>query len=328
MDIKIVRILILALFPAVLITVSLFFSCRHETDGLDELPKICFQTQVLPIFQSSCGISGCHDESTAEAGYVLRDYAGIMKGVNAGNPDKSEVYSVLINLWSDEMMPPNQPLSIENRSIIRLWIEQGAKNNSCNDTSGTPAKRACFERDILPVLQSSCALSGCHDQATAEEGYNYTSYASTMNKGVNEGNPNSSKLYEVLVEDNPEDRMPPTPYNRLPQAQIDSIYNWISYGALNETCETTTCNLTNITYNATITPILQTHCIGCHSGSSPSGSINLSVYSEIQTIAGNGRLMGAVKRQPLYSPMPPAGTLPTCKINQLESWVTAGAPNN
>jgi hypothetical protein len=55
-----------------------------------------------------------------------------MKSVTAGNADKSEAYQAITSAF--ESMPPDNPLPINKRTIIRLWIEQGAKETSC----GTP----------------------------------------------------------------------------------------------------------------------------------------------------------------------------------------------
>jgi hypothetical protein len=113
------------------IIISIVSSCHHETDNADLLPEICFEREILSIFQTSCAMSGCHN-SAGEAGFNLTTYNGIMKGVIPGEAMKSKVYSVLVNVWSVEnMMPPDRPLSMENRSLIKIWIEQGAKENAC-----------------------------------------------------------------------------------------------------------------------------------------------------------------------------------------------------
>ena len=104
-------------------------SCRHD-DDISQLPDVCFQTEILPIFKSNCALSGCH--GGGGHGPSLSSYAGIMEGVTPGKPEKSRVYRVLSNVWSVEsMMPPDRPLSEENRSKIRVWIEQGAKDTTC-----------------------------------------------------------------------------------------------------------------------------------------------------------------------------------------------------
>jgi len=106
---------------------SVFYSCEHKTYEPTELREVNFQDEVLPIFQTSCGISGCHDAGTAEKGYVYVDYASVMKSVVAGDPAKSEAYSAIIQKLGG-YMPPANPLNEESRSLIRIWIEQGAQN--------------------------------------------------------------------------------------------------------------------------------------------------------------------------------------------------------
>jgi hypothetical protein len=105
-------------------------SCSHK-DDITALPEICFTNDILPIFQTSCTISGCHGSSGGE-GLDLTNYIGIMQGVTAGDANNSKVYKALSNVWSVEgMMPPDRPISLQNRSKIKVWIEQGAKETAC-----------------------------------------------------------------------------------------------------------------------------------------------------------------------------------------------------
>lgn len=104
-------------------------SCQHEGIPAEEMTQICFTEQVLPIFMNSCGTSGCHDAKTAEGDYVFTDYASIMKAITPGNASKSKAYEAITS--TDEIMPPDNPLPLDKRTIIRLWIEQGAKQTDC-----------------------------------------------------------------------------------------------------------------------------------------------------------------------------------------------------
>jgi hypothetical protein len=110
--------------------IAVISSCRHN-DDITGIPEICFVGEILPIFQSNCTMSGCHSSSGGE-GLDLTTYDGIMQGVSAGNAMQSRVYTALISVWAAEgMMPPDRPMSIQNRSKIKVWIEQGAKNTTC-----------------------------------------------------------------------------------------------------------------------------------------------------------------------------------------------------
>lgn len=111
--------------------VIIISSCSHSTEGLSAIDTICFESDVLPIFQTNCAISGCHDGSTEEIKYV--DYESIMETVTPNDAKDSKAYKSITDTWSEEFMPPlpRQPLSKEQRTLIYLWIEQGAKNISC-----------------------------------------------------------------------------------------------------------------------------------------------------------------------------------------------------
>jgi len=400
---------------------SIFFSCKHDPQGIDQMETICFETQILPIFQTSCAISGCHDSPGEESSYIFTDYTHVMEAVTPGDPMKSPAYTALISSGEEGIMPPGQPLSVQNRTLIRVWIEQGATNANCSiscdtssvmtfegniwpiielncvschsgsnpqggllltdycdvaqvastglligvmrdgtyplmppgsslpecqnrqvelwieggsdtlctqnpDTNTYRNPRACFQRDVLPVLQSSCAISGCHDATTHRGGYNFTSYATTKN-AVSAGNPAGSKLYEVITTGEAEDRMPPNPYQPLSTAVIDTIYKWISYGALDEYCGEACDTVTAITFSGIVSPVIESNCRGCHSGASPSGGVSLTNWSQVAAQASNGKLTG-VLRDGTYVLMPPSGALSECRIQQIETWVQAGFQNN
>lgn len=204
-----------------------------------------------------------------------------------------------------------------------------------SDTTSTPKDTTvCFERDILPILRSNCAMSGCHDAYTREEDIDLTSYQSLMNSGDDElvvaHNVSKSDLYEVITSSRASKRMPPPPRSALTAEQIALIRRWILEGAVNRDCsnDTVTCNVDNVTYAATIQPLLQTNCVGCHSGSAPSGGVLLTTYANVKAQADNGKLVGAVSHATGYKAMPPGGRLQNCAIEQIKVWVQAGALNN
>lgn len=104
-------------------------SCKHDGIPADQMEQICFTDQVLPIFQNSCGTSGCHDAKSSESGYVFTDYASIMKSITPGNASKSKAYQAMTSTIL--LMPPDNALPESKRTIIRIWIEQGAKQTTC-----------------------------------------------------------------------------------------------------------------------------------------------------------------------------------------------------
>jgi hypothetical protein len=90
-----------------------------------------------------------------------------------------------------------------------------------------------------------------------------------------------------------------------------------------------TCGTLVFTYSGAIAPLLNTNCIRCHNATTTRAGINLSTYEGVKTVALNGRLLGSIKKETGYKPMPPGNTkLPGCQIRQIEKWVRAGAENN
>jgi hypothetical protein len=187
-----------------------------------------------------------------------------------------------------------------------------------------------FENEILPLLVSNCTKSGCHDAATAENGIVLNSYASVMSSDLIEsGNPEKSVLYKVITEDDADGAMPPFPSYPLESDQVQKIGTWITQGAKNNKCNSMACDRTNVTYSASIHPLITAKCKGCHSGDPPSGNLDLTQHQALQTIALDGRLTGAVTHAPGFSPMPQGGSkLSDCEIEMIGIWVTQGARNN
>lgn len=186
-----------------------------------------------------------------------------------------------------------------------------------------------FEQQLLPILVSNCAMSGCHDVASRRDGVILTSYDYVRSTGeIRLNNPTESEIYEVLFDSDPEDRMPPAPRAPLSAEEKALLLKWIEQGAQDLYCEAA-CDTTAVRFSANIAPLIQSQCQGCHQGGSPSGGIRLDSYERIKEQVDNGQLWGAAARLSGYSPMPPAGTgLSACELRQLEIWIQAGAEND
>ncbi len=202
--------------------------------------------------------------------------------------------------------------------------------NPGNDYGGTTPDckyvGVCFESSVLPIFQSSCAKSGCHD-ANSGNDYNLTTYENIVRKGIVPGNASQSKLYQVTGYSG-EDLMPPAPNAHLTTAQRDSIAKWINQGAKNTTHCNCSCDTTKFTFAASIKPLMDSYCVGCHNPASAGGNILLTTYAGVQTVALNNKLMGSITHAVGFSPMPKGGKLSQCQITQVKKWVNAGALNN
>jgi cytochrome c553 len=194
-------------------------------------------------------------------------------------------------------------------------------------TQTCSADTVYFQNKVLPLLNSSCAMSGCHDAATHKEGINLTTYASIVaTGGVRPGNPSNSKLYTALNKTGG-DRMPPAPAAAFTQAQKDIISKWILQGAKNNACND--CDTMQFTYTAAVSPIMNTYCKGCHNPSSLGGGVDVSTYAGVKSIAFSGRLMGSITHATGFIAMPQGGNkLSDCRITQIQKWIAAGSLNN
>lgn len=97
-----------------------------------------FSEDVVPIFKGRC--VGCHSpgqEAAEKSGLDLTSYAGVMKGTKHGpmvvprDPDSSNLMWLLEWRASAELRMPHgkKQLSSCDRTTIRKWIREGAKDN-------------------------------------------------------------------------------------------------------------------------------------------------------------------------------------------------------
>lgn len=194
-------------------------------------------------------------------------------------------------------------------------------------TQSCSADTVYFQNKVLPLLNSGCAMSGCHDIITHKEGVYLSTYGNIMaTGGVRPGDPSNSELFKVLNKSGNE-RMPPPPAAAFTQAQKDIIYTWILQGAKNNACND--CDTTLFTYSGAVTPIMNTYCKGCHNPTNLGGGIDVSTYASVKSIALNGKLIGSIMHTAGFSAMPKGSSkLSDCRINQVQKWITAGTPNN
>lgn len=178
----------------------------------------------------------------------------------------------------------HEPITIEgdNNPVDTTGNNNPTDTTGNNPTDTTAAGTPCdpdvvyFELDVLPILRSNCAKSGCHDANTAQKGVILESYESIMATGkIEPFNLNDSEVYEVIVETDPDKRMPQPPNARLTSEQVNVIASWILQGAKNETCDPGAggCNTDNVSYSADIRPIIENNCLGCHRGPTRLGAL-------------------------------------------------------
>ena len=319
-------------------------SCTHESVLLDNLDTICFEQEILPIIQTSCGISGCHNSVYSE-GFSAVSYNTIINAVKPGYPNSSLLYKVITNINGEQIMPPDQPLNKEQRTAIMIWISQGALNTSCDLSKTTDTldplpvdnfnyDSVCFTQRVLPLIRSSCATANCHDAITHKEGLRLTDYSHIASSSlVKPFNPGGSKLYKVLNESG-EDRMPRAPNPPFTSEQKAIIYNWIEEGALNSDCPQLECDtLDVISFAEQVWPVISNSCTGCHNDINTNGGVKLRDYSDVYNYVSTKRngtpyLLGTLKQLSGFAAMPQNGRLDDCVIRKIELWIDQGALNN
>ena len=99
---------------------------------------VSFKEDILPLFKWRC--ASCHEPGGSgyeKSGLDLTSYAGLMKGTKFGamviprEPESSNLMLLLDWRASPALRMPHgkKQLSSCDRSTIRSWIRQGAKNN-------------------------------------------------------------------------------------------------------------------------------------------------------------------------------------------------------
>ena len=202
-------------------------------------------------------------------------------------------------------------------------------NGGSNQQSTCDPDSVYFQTQVLPLLVSNCAKSGCHTPQDHQDGVVLNNYSNVMATGdVDPGRPGHSEIYEVITENDPDKRMPPPPANPLNAQQIQLISQWIQQGAQNNFCSNS-CDTNLVTFSGNVFPLIQSNCVGCHSGSAPGGQILLTDYQNIKVVANNGKLLGAVSWDNGFQPMPRGGSkLQDCQIDQIRIWIQNGSQND
>lgn len=217
-------------------------------------------------------------------------------------------------------------LAITCKHEIPGVVNPGNVITTPSQTSNCSADTVYFANEILPLINSNCATSGCHDAISRKEGIDLSSY-NKIRSYIKPFNAADSKLFEVIMKNN-DDRMPPSPMPPLDAAQKAKLQKWINQGAGNNQC-TGGCDTTNFTYAAAVSVTINTFCKGCHNPASLGGGVDLSTYASVKTQAINGRLLGSITYTTGFSAMPKGSNkLSDCQVRQVQKWIQAGAPNN
>jgi uncharacterized membrane protein len=165
-------------------------------------------------------MSGCHDAITHAEGYNFTTYAGIKRGIVAGDPANGKIMRE-INKGS---MPeyPVAPLTEDQKALLNKWIMEGALNRTCNDACDP--SNVTFSSGVSPIITTNCV--GCHNNNLASGGVNLSGYANIKTNAV------SGKLLCAIRHEASCSAMPQNA-PKLSAGCITLIENWVNAGAQN-----------------------------------------------------------------------------------------------
>ncbi|TWT43517.1 WD domain, G-beta repeat [Thalassoglobus neptunius] len=112
---------------------SLFFATSLSSLNAEQ---VSFHKQIRPIFQLHC--QGCHQPAKRGGDFVMTSVSELLEAgesgedaIIPGNPESSYLLEQITPENGEAQMPKGKPpLSDEEIELVRLWIEQGAKDDS------------------------------------------------------------------------------------------------------------------------------------------------------------------------------------------------------
>ncbi len=101
-----------------------------------------YDDDVMSIVKQSC--ANCHGNDKQKGGLNLATYASMSQGgssgvvVTPGNPGKSRIYTLAAHIDEPKMPPQGNKLADPQLATLKLWVEQGARQNSGSKVAVTP----------------------------------------------------------------------------------------------------------------------------------------------------------------------------------------------
>lgn len=211
-------------------------SCKHEIPlFLDDIDKnidtskypcspdtVYYQNQIQPIFNTYCTGTDCHSGPKPKENLNLSSYAnaiasGKIKPYNAAD---SKVYKSLIDSDPGDRMPPGGSMPQEKIDLIKKWINQGAKNNYCDDSKNPcDSSNITYSLSVKKVMTDYCI--GCHASSASVP---LTTYVQVKNAVQNRN------LWKSVNHFSGSLMMPPDASAKLSNCNLRKIKIWIDSG--------------------------------------------------------------------------------------------------
>jgi hypothetical protein len=133
--------LVSALLPIIFFT-FIYFSvgCKDTLTG-DELDSrvipdsnVSYSKDIQPVLDLKCSNSGCHDDGSRAGGLSLSSWVNTTADPGIVFPYEPEnsrlVWAIEGRIGATPMPPIGYPTLTKNQiNGIRIWVEEGAKNN-------------------------------------------------------------------------------------------------------------------------------------------------------------------------------------------------------
>jgi hypothetical protein len=114
-------------FIVAVVSIGIVVSCTKSTENSNSNDNNnnmnctgtkSFASDVSPIIQNVCAVSGCHNTGSTNGPGPLTSYQQVSNS-------KTSIRSAIIS----GIMPKNRTLSADQKNAIICWIDQGANNN-------------------------------------------------------------------------------------------------------------------------------------------------------------------------------------------------------
>ncbi len=101
------------------------------------------------------------------------------------------------------------------------------------------------------------------------------------------------------------------------------------YDVEEELYPSTGCDTIDVSFSGEVVDLLSQYCYDCHDGASNFGGVSLEGYESLKAYVTSGQLLGVIRHESGFSPMPKnQEQMVDCDIQKIETWISAGAPNN
>lgn len=101
-----------------------------------------YDDDILPIFKQHC--FNCHNNDKQRGGLNVATYAEMKQGgssgevLEPGDPDKSRIFTLTAHTEEPKMPPNGNKIPDDQIALLKLWVEQGGRENSGSKVAVKP----------------------------------------------------------------------------------------------------------------------------------------------------------------------------------------------